>query len=241
MNKSYVYRHICLSNNEIFYIGIGTHTRNNNYIRAHSVNNRNKIWHAYIKKHGEYKVEILHDEISREKACEIETELIKEFGRIVDNSGRLCNISFGGEKTFYGMIRTAEHCKKISESRKGQSITNEAKQKMRDAKLGISRSIESKEKQSKTHTGFIHSEETKMKMSKAKKGTQHAKGRIWKAESRELLAMHNRIPVFCINNNKKYPSAKDAAKDLGIQDCHIGSVCKGNRNSTHGYKFKYAS
>lgn len=54
---------------------------------------------------------------------------------------------------------------------------------------------------------------------------------------------HKKAVIKCDkdgNELKKYESITDAQKDLGIKSSHIGYVCKGNRRTTLGYKWKYA-
>lgn len=55
----------------------------------------------------------------------------------------------------------------------------------------------------------------------------------------EILRNSRSKAVICITTNKKYKSAKEAEKDLGIKSSMISRVCRGERNFTHGYKFKY--
>ena len=75
---AYVYKHIRLDKNEVFYVGIGSDT-GGNYIRAHSKHQRNRHWN-YVSKNG-YNIEILFDNLSWEDACEREKEFIKLYGR----------------------------------------------------------------------------------------------------------------------------------------------------------------
>jgi hypothetical protein len=91
---AYIYKHTRLDNNEIFYIGIGSHL--DNYKRAYVTYKRNYLWYKIIKK-TEYTVDILYDNISWEEACEKEVELIKFYGKISNKTGSLCNLTDGGE------------------------------------------------------------------------------------------------------------------------------------------------
>lgn len=91
---AYVYQHIRKDTNQIFYIGIGQN--NNNFKRAYSKFDRNKYW-VNISKKTDYEVKILIDNISWVQACEIETLLIKQFGRIDLGTGLLTNMTDGGD------------------------------------------------------------------------------------------------------------------------------------------------
>jgi len=47
-------------------------------------------------------------------------------------------------------------------------------------------------------------------------------------------------PVICLNNNKYFDNANEAAKSLGLERKLISAVCLGKRNHTGGYTFKFA-
>jgi hypothetical protein len=235
-NNSYVYVHLNKKTKQIFYIGIGT---GNNFDRSKSVYNRNKIWKNYVKKYNGFLVQIIYQKISRKEACEIEMNFIKENGRIIDKSGCLTNISFGGEKTFYGLIRTKEHNDKIRKANIGQKRTAETKEKQRLLKLGKKHSETHRKNQSESGKRKIFSDEHRKNLSKSIKGNKNCLGRKLSMESINKIAQSNSKKIICLNNNKVYNSAKEAALELNISDKHIGSVCSGNRNSTHRYKFKH--
>lgn len=98
----YVYGHYRKDSNELFYIGIGKRRVGNLhsqiYSRAYqcSKSMRNFLWRRCFVKHGRY-VKILYDNLTEKECKEKEIELIARFGRIINNSGILCNISGGGE------------------------------------------------------------------------------------------------------------------------------------------------
>lgn len=99
MNRFYVYKHIRLDTNQVFYIGIGTKTqkdiKKNTYTRAFVVCNRNKFWKNVTNK-TEYKVEIVLEHNDYNFILNKEIELIKFYGKIIDKKGSLVNISDGG-------------------------------------------------------------------------------------------------------------------------------------------------
>lgn len=235
---SYVYYHVNNVNDEIFYIGIGS---DKNYARSKSRNNRNRVWHNYVSKYPSFRIEIMHDNLLRFEACKIEEFEIKNRGRLIDNTGRLCNISFGGERTFYGMIRTKEHTQKIIDKLKGRKLSNEIKNKFRIAKLGKKMSDESKKKNSDAQKLIIHTEERNKKISIALSGIKRGKmsdehkNKI--SDSLKIRGCGKRI--MCLNNKMEYISIEAAAKDLGIKPNHIPCVCIGRRPHTSGYKFIY--
>lgn len=130
----YIYQHIRLDTNEVFYIGISRHNRRTKYKRAYQKDKRNSIWKRIVNKTS-FRCEILleSDDISIVKAKEI--ELIAFYGKIRDNTGSLANITNGGEGTF-GYKPTEEVKLKLAETMRGRKHSEETKNKMRAAQTG---------------------------------------------------------------------------------------------------------
>ena len=130
----YLYQHIRLDTNEVFYIGISRHNKRFKYKRAAEKDKRNPIWKNIVTK-TDFRYEILleSEDISLIKAKEI--ELISLYGKIKENTGCLANITDGGEGTF-GYKPTEEVRLKQSKIMKGRKHSEETKQKMRAAQLG---------------------------------------------------------------------------------------------------------
>lgn len=114
IRNHYVYAHYKADTNKLFYIGIGTHKESFKYkikySRAFSYakSHRNNLWTRIYNKHGR-KVVILYDNLTEKKAKEREIALIAMYGRILNHTGILCNISGGGEGRFLDKTM----CKKI--------------------------------------------------------------------------------------------------------------------------------
>ena len=87
----FIYKHIRLDTNQIFYIGIGKELK-----RAYSKQRRNKYWNNIVSKVG-YKIEIIEEVDTWENACNKEKELISFYGRIDKQNGILVNMTDGGE------------------------------------------------------------------------------------------------------------------------------------------------
>ncbi len=85
-----VYQHRKMDTNEIFYIGIGKHSK-----RAYSKSYRNDHWHNIVNKHGLI-VEIIENDIDWESAKQKEINLISHYKRTVDG-GCLVNQTIGGD------------------------------------------------------------------------------------------------------------------------------------------------
>jgi hypothetical protein len=88
----YIYQHIRLDTNTIFYIGKGTKKfKGNTYQRAYTKNSRNDYW-KNITKSVSYKIEILEEFESEDECLKKETELIKLYGYSWNGTGILCNM-----------------------------------------------------------------------------------------------------------------------------------------------------
>lgn len=104
MSRSYyLYRHIRLDKNEVFYVGIGTKENKkfrkfeSEYTRAFSKHNRNKHWHSIVSINPNFKVEILYEHTNLKFIEEKEREFVKLYGRRDLGLGTLCNFTDGGD------------------------------------------------------------------------------------------------------------------------------------------------
>jgi predicted XRE-type DNA-binding protein len=161
LKSYYLYRHVRLDTNEVFYIGVGT--KNNKHLgfpseykRAYYKNNRSNHWKNIINKTN-YNVEILFESDCLSIIYEKEREFIELYGRKDLNKGTLVNHNNGG-----GGLEDSKHTeeakKKISESNKGR----------------ISAMLNKK-----------HSEETKLKIGLANKGKKLT------IKQKEILSISN--------------------------------------------------
>lgn len=184
MKKYYLYKHIRLDKNEIFYIGIGTKSeqdlRYGYYGRASAKHVDNNIWLKIVAK-SEWKWEILLESDDRSLICEKEKELISLYGRKCDKSGILANLTLGGEENL-GYKHTEEAKKKISESQKGKpgrrlgsKLTAEQCEKFSEIQKEVANRPEMIELRREKMIGNnymlgkTHSEESKKKMSESAK------------------------------------------------------------------------
>jgi hypothetical protein len=148
---AYVYQHIRLDTDEVFYIGIGSDT-DGKYERANEIRRRNVVWRNILNK-TKHRVEILIDGISWEEACKEEIRLIKHYGRKNLNEGPLVNLTNGGEGVV-GVVWTEESKLKLSESLTGKKHSEEHKQNNSKCRMG----------ELNTMFGKSHTEETKQKL-----------------------------------------------------------------------------
>jgi hypothetical protein len=172
---AYVYKHIRLDTNEVFYIGIGK-----NKSRAYSKTHRNEYWHSIVNKAG-YSIEIIEDGITWQEAVLKEIELIEYYGRKDKGIGTLVNMTNGGDGAV-GLIHSEESKKKRSDSAKGKKRkphSEEAKKKMSETRKALKgklqpRSEECKQKLSEIRKALkgklpLHTEESKRKISESVK------------------------------------------------------------------------
>jgi len=88
---AYVYQHIRLDTNEVFYVGIGKEES-----RSRSHKSRSTHW-KYIVNKTRYSIKIVAENISYEDALDLEKKLINSIGRADLGKGPLVNKTDGGE------------------------------------------------------------------------------------------------------------------------------------------------
>lgn len=198
-NMAYVYRHIRLDTNKVFYIGIGTRS---SYKRAKTTYRRNAYWKNITSK-TKWCYEIIFDDISLEDAKLKEIELIKLYGREDKGEGTLCNLTDGGDATVGYIVKdemkkilseinkgkklSEEHKRKMSESHKGKIFSEDTINKMRLAKIGKKQSIETIEKRrkklmgNKSNTGKVlpESQKEKMRLSQQLRRQREKQGKVF--------------------------------------------------------------
>jgi hypothetical protein len=201
---AYVYKHIRLDNNEIFYVGIGN---DNNYKRAYQKISRNIFWKRVVNK-TKYIVEIIDDNLIWKNACEKEINLIKEIGRRDLGLGSLVNLTDGGE----GMnnptneVRINMSNRMIKNTyRLNHKHTEETKQKMKESASKKDKSCysnpERNKKISRAKTNVPRSEKTKEKIHKHHE--EHLKGKTYIEIYGEEKAKNIKGKIVQKNTGKK--------------------------------------
>lgn len=127
--KYYLYRHIRLDKNEVFYIGIGTKSSKVSkcYSRAKSKSRKNKIWHNIVAK-TPIKIEILLESNDIEFIKNKEIEFIRLYGRRDLKKGSLVNLTNGGDSG--GFIYTKEQIEANRQRNLGRKHNEQAKRKV---------------------------------------------------------------------------------------------------------------
>jgi hypothetical protein len=131
-NNWYLYKHIRLDKNEVFYIGIGN---KNNFARAFEFrkDKRNDIWWKIYCK-TEISVEISFENLTKVEASMKEQELIKNYGRMDLNEGNLCNLTDGGDG-IWNCIRSEKTKKLLSEQKIGSKNPQFGKKQTKVGKI----------------------------------------------------------------------------------------------------------
>jgi len=137
--KYYLYRHIRLDTNEVFYVGIGKKPKDyttikSEYKRAFNGYDRKALWKNIINK-TDYEVEIVFESDDYDFIKQKEIEFIALYGRRDKGLGNLVNHTDGGEGTV-GYIRTEEQRKRHSEFMKGKTMAQSTKDKIGKASKG---------------------------------------------------------------------------------------------------------
>jgi len=203
MNKFYVYRHIRLDTNTVFYVGKGIGRRAWQKGKTH----HNKYWNRIVNKH-DYRVELVIDNIEEGLAVKKEIEFIKLY-----KSFRQCEANHtNGGKGISGHKHSEESKKKMSESMKGRIISDEHKLKIGEAAKG-----------NRYNLGRKHTEETKKRRRELIKGNNPMLGKkhtnATKKKMRDTKKGNNYRSKMVVNirTGEIFKSAKLASNTLEIK------------------------
>lgn len=230
---AYVYRHIRLDKNEVFYVGIGT---DKYFFRAKDKKRRNRYWNNITKVSNWYhEIVFISDSIDVVKQKEI--ELIESFGRICDG-GTLCNVTKGGEGKLGVKPPNVRPCYGISpagEKINFRSILDAARY-LQDENCApnigrICKNIESSLPGNRTCKGWYFAYEGSKidgyisQRGKIKNKPSKFSQKIWgKSPNGEILEFEN---------------AYRAAEFIDSHHTLVRKVCKGKSSHTKNWKFSY--
>lgn len=231
MDNYYIYRHIRLDTNEVFYVGMGKNRR------YKDKTGRNNLWNRIFKKcKGNIYCEKILEELSFEEAISKEIEFIALYGRKDLGTGTLANLTDGGEGT--------------------KSLSKEIIDKIKLSKIGKKASEETKKKLSEIRKGSKRSDETKRKMSDSmrgeknhrfgKKNSEEMRSKISKSVNGEKNGNYKGI-IYCLDIEtgeiiKSFLNPKEIKEFLGLNmNCnlsHVYAALSGKREHSYGYKWK---
>lgn len=222
MNEYYVYEWIRLDTNEPFYVGMGHGNRCYKLTRGNNKHFNN------IVKSIPVAVNILHDNLDKKTAFDLEVWYIREYRDIIGYES-MCNINDGGEGCALIGKNNPWYGKKLSEEHKRKISKNHADMRGENSPwYGKHHSEESKIKSSKSHKKENLSQETIEKMRKSAMGKNN----------------HNATSVICITTKRIFYTTKEGANFYNIDNSSIVKCCKGKLKTCGKYnglrlKWKY--
>lgn len=221
----YIYCHRKKTDGKCFYIGKGKKDRFKN------TQGRNKHWWNIVNKHG-FDYEILINNLSEEKAFELESKICQQIGY-----NNLCNVREENGWGGYTMAEiTKEKLKKLLTGRKNPWVTEHLKGKKQPEGTGLkkSKALKGKSKPEgfgemmrEVRKGIPKPEGTGQKISAKLKGKPSKKSKV--------------VQQYDLNGNfiKEYPNTMIAAKETNSNCSTISKVCRNVFSQTNGYKWKY--
>jgi hypothetical protein len=231
MDTIYIYKYLDKDNIPI-YIGMGKKTRAYDHLKAVNYpKSKNTYFYSKLRKLMEAKedinIEILHENLSREEACEIEKYYIAFYGRKCLKLGTLYNLAAGGDGGPSGIISKETRLKR-SKSLTGKKRTEKQKLEMSLAMRG------------KKHKKF--SEEAIKNRSIAIQKTRNVEGI---SKFKKTMFQHFSTKICRIDKqgerlifNTQYDALDSVDGDLPSR---IIRCCIGVRKSYKGYKWEYVT
>lgn len=225
MNKIlsfYVYEHRRADNGEVFYIGKGSRTKKKAFGRAYSTENRNRYWNNIVNKHG-FTAHILCEFDKECDAFSMEIDLINKYGNVF-KSGRLCNMTNGGEGACGRVMsdRTKQIKRLLWLGEKGYWYGKVGPNK------GISLSIETRLKISESNKG----------RASGMKGKTH--GDAWRKSHSMLMSGGNHPKARKVIDDRTgvvYDCIKNAAIAFGVSKSAVQFWLNGRRNNPTSLRY----
>lgn len=230
--KHYLYQHIRLDKNEVFYVGIGTqYYERYNYTRAKAKSkDRNNIWNG-ITSRTDYKIEILFESNDYSFIKQKEIEVIAKYKRIKDG-GILSNLSLGGESNNGGDM--SKYYKPVYLYTKDGLFYKEFESIISCTNfLKVSKSVISLSI-NKNHLikSYIIKDYKTDKITQIKDIKEKLKERL----SKPILQYDSNMNLI-----KEWVSSSEASRELGISGGHIRECAsmKTNRKKSGGFIWLY--
>jgi hypothetical protein len=221
---AYLYRHIRLDTNEVFYVGIGTFKK-----RCFEKGKRNSFWKNVVAK-TPYRVDIIFDDIDREFALQKKIEFISIYGRRDLGKGTLVNLTNGGDEGG-------------GQENKGRKASEETRRKLREAKKNHPPlSEEARKRISEANKGRVVSEETRKKLSILNMGKSKGKwSEVQRVKNKNFWkAKIDKIAQYDLDMNliKIWDNRIVASEELSIKKDYIRDCIRNRKLSVNGFIFK---
>ena len=253
----FVYRFVDPIANEVFYVGKGSGDRVQTHFSAakrgasgHFYNRLRKLLSADVQPEVEYLWEC-DDEA---EALQKEVEFIAIYGRRLDGTGTLCNITAGGEGCALDGKALAARNAAIAEGLKGRKLSRASIEQIAETK----RRQYAKDAELRKKAANILAVARK-KVDESKRivaVARSARNRVWSAESRKKLSesckgrrygpdviermRHSKMKaVLCHNTGEVFQNGRDAAEVMQVGYTSVWRVCNGKSPSVKGLIFSY--
>lgn len=145
-----VYFHRNVHNGEVFYVGIGKGRRPYHTIQ------RSRFWKHYVEKNNGFNVEIAHAGLQHNEAVVHEIAYIARFGKRIDGTGTLVNMTDGGEGC-PGRKMTDENKAKLAAIHRNKFVSDEVRKKMSLGRTGCKVTVRTEEHKRKLADAQKHS------------------------------------------------------------------------------------
>lgn len=239
----YLYKHTRLDTNIIFYIGISKKLKGNTsrqkYRRAYS-KSRNFIWRNIVNK-TPYRIDIIEERETLKEILELETILIKQYGRIVNKTGTLANLIEESSQIPKKLREVSKEKAKLLKKKtykytllgdyieEFESLTEAAK----SVNLSPTDLSNSMNKRNFSSGGYIWSYKKQDKIDSLFKSKE-----LNKRESRKTGVIRQ-YDIFG-NHIKDWWSLKELVITLKIKSSKFRNVLSGISSSSNGYLWCYA-
>lgn len=214
MMPFYIYFHIRPDTGDVFYVGRGKHYKRSSFLRrAYEVKRRNHIWKGIVERNGwQFEVHIFCHCLTLEESQHQEQQAIASFGKIIDGTGPLCNLTDGGDGVF-GLKHSEEARRKMREK---HAADPSRKELFRSEEFKAARRIALvKNKVPSSMKGRKHSKETKALYSEIRRGSKHY-------AAKKVINLETGIVYGCV---------EDAAVAVGMGKWSLYKSLSGERQN----------
>lgn len=237
-----VYTHTRNDNNQVFYVGVGKHSR-----RAYTKHSRNSHWYNVANKHG-YTVQITHRDVCYEEALSIEKYLVSFYGRRDLKTGSLVNLTDGGDGVenpsvrlsgedhpMYGKKHTEETRIKMCNAHKNRPAYSEKTLQLKRANMvGEKNPMYGRRGKLNPNYGKPKSEEHRAKLSQAKIGKKISNTSRYRHVGGKNPAAKKVIDDM---SGKVYECALYAAIDLGMAATTLRNMLNGQKKNKTNLRY----